>query len=372
MLDLVAALLLQADTIKREDFERHIRYLADDQLKGRDNGTEEGRKAAQYVADRFKEIGLKPGGKDGFFHDFAAKLVPQGKEFPGRNVVGLLEGEDPKEFVVVAAHHDARGVVAGRIQNGADDNASGVAMVLELAEAFAGSKPRRSILFASFDCEEDGLLGSREFVRAELYDPKSFAAMFVFDLIGGDFFEWEKSRIYALGSESSAELFDRLGRHAAAAKDLEVARGGVYLIEPLPGAARSDYHAFRQKEVPFVFLSTGTPWYYHTEHDDVDVINFEKIEKAGRFCHGLIAETVADPKRPAYRRPSPHEEDARLIKGSLEKIRAEKDRLRIDEKQLETAGRLLDQIAAAKEPDPALLQRAMVLIFSVARAQGRK
>jgi hypothetical protein len=372
MIELAAALLLQAETIKREDFERHIRFLSDDALKGRDNGTDEGRRAAQYVADRFKELGLKPGGRDGFFHDFAARLVPQGKEFPGRNVIGLLEGEDPKELIVVAAHHDARGVVGGKIQNGADDNASGVAMVLELAESFAKSRPRRPILFVSFDCEEDGLLGSREFVASGLYDPAAFAAVFVFDLIGGDFFEWEKSRIYALGSESSAELFDRVGRHAAAAKELEVARAGVFLIEPVPGLARSDYHAFRQKEVPFVFLSTGTPWYYHTEHDDIGVINFGKIEKAGRFCHGLIAETASDPKRPAFRKAAPREEDARLMKDALERLRKEKDRLRIDERQLESAAKLLEAIGSAKEPDPALLQRAMALLFSVARAQGAR
>ena len=264
MLAATLLLSLQADSFAPADFEKHIRFLASDEMKGRENGTAEGRKAAQYVADAFKDRGLKPGGKDGWFQDFTAR----GQE--GRNVVGLLPGENASEYVVVAAHHDGRGVIKDKVQPGADDNASGVAMVLELARSFKDAKPKRSILFISFDCEEKGMLGSREFVKSQLYDTKAIAAMIVFDLIGGDFMEWEKKRIYALGSEYSAELFERIARDAADSRDLEVVRSSVALIEPYPDMARSDYHAFRGKGVPFVFFSTGTPWYYHSEHDTID------------------------------------------------------------------------------------------------------
>jgi hypothetical protein len=370
MLAVAALLLVQAGEFSREAFEKHIAFLASDELRGRDNGTEEGRRAAQYVADGFRDAGLKPGGKAGWFQDFQAK---QGSgDLQGRNVIGVVEGELAKEYVVVAAHHDARGVVGGKVQNGADDNASGVAMLLELARAFSKSRPRRSLLFISFDCEEDGLVGSREFVRDGGYDPKLFAAMFVFDLIGGDFFEWEKNRIYALGAEHSAELSARVARLAGEAKDLEVARAGVALIEPFPGGARSDYHAFRQKDVPFVFFSTGTPWYYHTEHDDVAVINFDKMIKAARFARAVIGETASDEKRPVFRKPEAAREDAVLMKEALGKIIENAATLKLPEKSLESARKLLAEIDALKEPDPAVLQRAMILVFSAARLRGVK
>lgn len=360
------ALAFQPETFSREPFEAHVRYLASDEMKGRDNGTEEGLRAAAYVADRFKEAGLKPGGSEGYAHDFTVRTS---REVRGRNVVGLLPGEREDEIVVVAAHHDARGVVAGRVQNGADDNASGVAMVLELARAFARSKPRRSMLFVSFDAEEDGLIGSREFVKARLYPPESYVATFVFDLVGGDFFPWEKNRLYALGSEYSAELHDRVGRAAAEEKDLEVARSGVFLIEPAVGMARSDYHAFRAKRVPFVFFSTGTPWYYHTEHDDPGVINFDKLTKAARFVHRVIAGTVEDARRPVYRTPGPSKEDVAGMKSALEKVLENRDSVSIGEGEVAEARRLLEEIAGLKEPEARPLQQAMMLLFKVARAQ---
>ena len=212
MLLLALAFCTQAEAFSREGFERHILKLASDEMKGRDDGTPEGLAAAEYVAGRFKECGLKPGGRDGYFQDFTSRFSSGSPEHKGRNVVGLLEGKRAREYVVVAAHHDGLGVRNGKIHNGADDNASGTAMVLELARSFSGTVPGRSMLFISFDCEEDGLLGSREFVKSELYPASSFAALFVFDLVGGDFFEWEKDRFYALGSESSAELYERVGK----------------------------------------------------------------------------------------------------------------------------------------------------------------
>ncbi len=373
MLSAALALLLQASPPKAEDFARHVRALADDSMRGRDNGSPEGLRAAQYVADRFREAGLKPAGREGYFHDFVAKFsAADSREIAGRNVIGLVEGENPREFVVVAAHHDARGVVGGKIQNGADDNASGVAMVVELARAFARGRPGRSILFVSFDAEEDGLIGSREYVKSGLVDPGAVAAMFVFDLVGGDLFEWEGDRLYALGTEFSADLAERVGRLAGAARDLEVVRAGVHLIEIPVGQARSDYHAFRSRGVPFVFFSTGTPWYYHTEHDDPDVLNYGKMERAAWFIHRVIEETAAHPGRPAFRQPPAPEGDVVLMKAALEKILASAGRIRLSEAHAAQARRLLEEIAALREPDAPTLRRGMLLVFQVARAQGKR
>lgn len=339
-----------------ELLERDVRHLASEELRGRNNGTEGGRKAAEYVAERMKAAGLKPGGPDGWFQNFELRGNPS------RNVIGLLEGET-KEVVVVAAHHDGHGVLNGKVQPGADDNASGVAVVLRLARELAGTKPRRSILFVTFDAEEDGLVGSREFVKAGLYP--DVAAAFVFDLVGGRFFEWEADRLYALGSESSPQLAERVRQTKV--DGLSVEPMGVFLIEPYPEFARSDYAAFRAKGVPFVFFSTGTPWYYHTEHDTPEVIDFPKLGRVADYAKVLVLETANLAERPVFRKAAPSEEDLEAVRGGLRRMIWNADRLRWPEGKRAAAEALLEEL---KTPEPKALQRAMLLILTVARAQG--
>ncbi len=343
---LVACARDPVDTIRTEDYRRHIEFLASPEMKGRDNDTPEGEKAAQYVADEMKRIGLKPGGKDGYFHRFKTSKARGGevKEFGGTNVVGLLEGTELKDqYIVVNAHHDHLGMVQDSIRPGADDNASGVAMVLELAEAFAKKRPKRSVLFISFDCEEDGLVGSREFVASGLYDPATIAADFCFDLIGGDFYPWETTTIYALGSEYSPELSATVKAHSL--EGLQVRQAGVYLIEPM-GFARSDYSNFRAKNVPFVFFSTGTPWYYHSSFDTPDKINWTKITRAGKYCYGVISKVADAEGRPTMRkRPPPSLDDARLMRDAVTKV-LESTGIRMSDEQKNRGKKLLEKLEA--------------------------
>jgi hypothetical protein len=348
--------LLTGCSAAPSDLERHVRFLASDEMKGRDNGTPEGAKAAEYVAEQFRKAGLKPGANGGWFHAFEWRGIS------GRNVVGLLEGEKKDEYIVVGAHHDARGVQNGKVQNGADDNATGVAAVIELARSFAGTKPARSMLFISFDAEEDGLVGSREFVKAELYPSTSFAAMFVFDLVGGTLIPGDENRLYALGAEYSPQLWDRVGR----ARGLDVVRSGIYLLEPIAGMARSDYHAFREKGVPFVFFSTGTPWYYHTEHDDPEVVDFGKLRCVVECARDVIAETAADPKRPEFKGPRMPAEDLETVRTSLDRALA----LKMDDALRESAVKIRAELGALSEPDVKKLQQAMMILFRIVRSQG--
>jgi hypothetical protein len=337
-----------------EALERHVRFLASPELQGRDNLTAGGRRAAAYVAEQFRAAGLTPGGVDGWYHDFDK----------GRNVVGRIDGER-KEAVVVAAHHDGHGVIQGKVQPGADDNASGVALVLELARALGGSKPPRTILFVSFDAEEDGLLGSREFVKAGLYP--DVAAAFVFDLVGGRFFEWEADRLYAMGSESSAQLSELVRRTKV--DGLRVQPLGIYLIEPIPDFARSDYAAFRAKGVPFVFFSTGTPWYYHTEHDTPEVVDFPKLAKVAGYAKAVVAAAAAAPERPAFRKAGPSEEDVAAVREAFQDMMKRAETLTWPEGKREAARALLQDPGPT---DAKTLQRAMMLMLTVARAQGKK
>ncbi len=328
--------------------ERHVRFLASPELQGRNNGTEGGRRAAAYVAGQFRAAGLKTE-----FQDFDK----------GRNVIGVLEGES-KEAVVVAAHHDGHGILQGKVQPGADDNATGVALVIELARELAKSRPKRTILFLSFDAEEDGLLGSREFVKAGLYP--DVAAAFVFDLVGGRFFEWEAESLYALGSESS----ERLSAVVRSTKvdGLAVAPMGIFLLEPVPDFARSDYAAFRAKGVPFVFFSTGTPWYYHTEHDTPEVVDFPKLARVAAYAKAVVVETASSPERPVFRKAPPAAEDLAAVRGGLSRMLENAERLRWPEGKRGAAAALLEEL---RTPEPKALQKAMMLMLTVARAQGK-
>jgi len=373
----------------RSTFERHIAFLASDEMKGRDNDTDEGRKGAQYIADQFASIGLKPGGvfeppgstaapgdlARTWFHDFETRYTPRSEKIiRGRNVAGVLPGRDlAHEYIVIAAHHDARGVIDGRVQNGADDNATGVAMVIELARAFAKMPCRRSLLFVSFDAEEDGMIGSREFVKAKVHEPAACAAMFVFDCFGGNFVPWETRTIYALGSEYSRALWDRVAKLSAGERDLEVRRLGVYIIEAF--SARSDYGAYRAAHVPFVFLTSATPWYYHTEHDDLERVNYAKMALSGPFSERLIRETADDAGRPAFiPKPAPdYADDARALKEGAQKAMTE---FALDDKQKNTlrlAVEQLDAVIADPGESPAVrIQRAMTAFFGIVMSQRPK
>ncbi|HEX7900694.1 MAG TPA: M20/M25/M40 family metallo-hydrolase [Planctomycetota bacterium] len=344
-----------------ELLEKHVRYLASPALEGRNNGSEGGRKAAEYVAEKFREAGLKPGGPQGYFQDFDFRGAPS------RNVLGLLEGES-KEVVVVAAHHDGHGVLKGKVQPGADDNATGVALVLEVARELAKTKPKRSILFISFDAEEDGLVGSREFARAELYP--DVAAAFVFDLVGGRLFEWETDRLYAMGSESSERLSSAV--RSTKVDGLSVLPMGVFLIEPYPDFARSDYAAFRSKGVPFVFFSTGTPWYYHTEHDTPEVIDFPKLGRVTAYAKALALDTANGPERPAFRKAAPSKEDLAVVRDGLKMIVKRSEILTWPPGKYEAAQAALEEISALTEPEPKAMHKAMMLMLTVAKAQGKK
>jgi acetylornithine deacetylase/succinyl-diaminopimelate desuccinylase-like protein len=153
-----------------------VRFLADDALEGRLAGSAGERCAGDYIAARFHALGLAPGGDDGYFADvrLASVLDPHGAAGgTGRNVIGVLDGADGalrSEVIVIGAHYDhlGHGVIGSLdpeprgIHNGADDNASGVAALLRVAEQLTRApRPARTIVFVAFTGEELGLLGSK-------------------------------------------------------------------------------------------------------------------------------------------------------------------------------------------------------------------
>lgn len=357
--------------ITRDSLRKTVEFLAADDMKGRKAGTAEAKRAAEFMATEFEKAGLKKGAGNGYLHPF-----PWNKS-EAYNVVGVLEGETD-EFVVIGAHHDGIGSRGDVVYNGADDNASGCAVLLEVARALKGKKPRRSIVLVSFDAEEAGMVGSGKFVDSGLFDMSRCIGMVCLDLIGGNFLPTETTSLYALGIEYSPDMLDLLKRQPKI-EGLDVQPAGVYIIEPLGAlAARSDYTNFRRKNVPFIFFSTGTPWYYHQPEDDLAQINFDKLERAARYVYRFTLALANAEKRPQFvKSPEPSLEDARFFQGKLKAIvdkPKEAGARDADVPRFKEMLKKVDAIVNAgtmTRQDKKTLQNAMVLIFELASRKPR-
>ena len=242
--------------------------LADDSLRGRATGTPENAKARAYVAARFDRLGLATVGA-GRVQPFAFTRRDSSR-VEGGNVVGLVRGtEQPERYIVVTAHYDhvgvGRPVNGDSIYNGADDNASGTAALLALAEDFARRPGRHSMLFVAFDAEEQGLRGARAFV-ADPPVPKDAIVLNVnMDMVSHS----ERGELYAAGAAKYPQLRAPLERVAS--------RAPVKLIlghdtpEPSPRddwTSQSDQGAFHQAGIPFVYFGVEDHPDYHRPSDE--------------------------------------------------------------------------------------------------------
>jgi aminopeptidase YwaD len=210
-----------------------------------------------------------------------------------RNVIGLLEGNDPmlkNEYLLIGAHYDHLGfggqgsgsrvpdTVA--IHNGADDNASGTAMVIELAGKLSADRKnlKRSIIFVSFSAEEMGLIGSKYFVDHCPVDLKKIKAMFNFDMVGR--FDPEKNSISVSGTGTSAESDSILRKYES--------NISFKVTHSPDGYGPSDHAAFYAANIPVFFFTTGVHMDYHTPLDDADKLNYEKEKEIGDFSVNVI------------------------------------------------------------------------------------
>jgi hypothetical protein len=201
------------------------------------------------------------------------------------NVVALVPGSDPtlaKEAVVIGAHYDHLGVgPRGRVGVGADDNGSGTAALLEVAQAMARAGPRRSVYFCAFAAEEDGLLGSAAFCEDPPLPASSMVAMVNMDMIGvGD-----SGEVVVLGLEQNPLLKVHLDRAR------KLSKTGVRRVRPIADRSlfrRSDHFSFHRIAVPTLFLFEGYPLEqnpdYHTWRDTLDKVDMEKVTRTARLA----------------------------------------------------------------------------------------
>jgi Zn-dependent M28 family amino/carboxypeptidase len=263
-----------------------LNYLASDAREGRALGSPGIDSAARYIATRMAEAGLIPGGSQGYFQEFAVDSTAPAVAHAGlgalrgKNVVGILPGRGPLagQAVVVGAHYDHLGrggfgslepESTGVVHNGADDNASGTAALLEVARKLAASDlpARRTVVFVAFSGEELGLLGSAHYIRHPAFPLESTYAMINFDMVG----RLREGRLVVFGSETAKEfppLLDSLARET-----------GLVVTASGDGFGRSDQSSFFAANIPVLHFFTGVHEDYHRTTDDVEKINLEGLDR---------------------------------------------------------------------------------------------
>jgi hypothetical protein len=271
-------------------------YLAADDLEGRLAGSPGARCAGDFIARQLELLGLEPAGEDGTFFQslpLASSINPHAPSGTGRNVVALLRGDDPDrrtEIVIVGAHYDhlGRGPFgslepdANEIHNGADDNASGVAALLETADRLVHRQPpARSILFIAFTGEEFGLLGSAHYTRSPTIPLERAVAMLNLDMVG----RLGTGPLIVYGIDTAAE-WEELVSETAAELGLEVAFNGS-------GYGPSDHTSFYSSDIPVLHFFTNVHSEYHKPTDDWELIDVEGLFSVSALVAG-IAERVAE------------------------------------------------------------------------------
>lgn len=253
----------------------HIEYLASHDLAGRLAGSEGGKRAAEYVADAFAAVGVVPFRAEGYFHPFNDGSL--------RNVVGCIEGKSSDTYIIIGAHYDHLGVSRrGKVFRGADDNASGVAALIEVARLVAesGYKPRHTLVFIAFDAEEKGLWGSSAFAAG--VPQGSLRAMINMDMVGrlhDGALAVEGTGTLAGSCEVVTELAER---HNLPVEPKE--------FERMPLTA-TDTYGFALRGAPTLALTTGLHKEYHQPSDTPEKIDLRGLELITHFAADLLRET---------------------------------------------------------------------------------
>uniref|UniRef100_UPI0040478739 M28 family peptidase n=1 Tax=Algoriphagus sp. TaxID=1872435 RepID=UPI0040478739 len=280
---------------------RDLTFLAADDLEGRAIGTIGEQKAAEYLAQEFEKLGLKPMGTNGFFQEFTvskpsnpheeAVIGTEGAGITGRNVIGYLDKKAEKT-IVIGAHFDHLGMGGqgslhrgdSAIHNGADDNASGTAALLALAKIFQSESLKSNILFIAFSGEENGLWGSNYFVKNSTLDLKLVNYMINMDMVGR--LNPEKSlAIHGVGtSPSFPSILDPINTDS------------LKLVPSESGVGPSDHTSFYLQDLPVLHFFTGQHEDYHKPSDDSDKINYEGLVQVVRYISRLVVALDSEPK----------------------------------------------------------------------------
>lgn len=264
-----------------------VAFLSSDQIEGREAGERGARIIADYLASHFYALGLEgikatEGGESPlncYYQPFdtakVSSFFADTMQFMHlNNIIGKIEGKNPNEVVIIGAHYDHLGIQNGEIYNGADDNASGVSAVLQIANAFinSGVKPERTVIFALWDGEEKGLLGSDYYVRSHS-NISSVKGYLNFDMIGRNSDEANPQTL-TLFYTAANSAFEQWSREDIIEYSLEIKPQYNAWDRPVGG---SDNSSFAEKDIPIIWYHTQGHPDYHKPTYTVEKINWDKL-----------------------------------------------------------------------------------------------
>jgi hypothetical protein len=295
-----------------------VSFLADDKLEGRQTGTPGELKAAEYIQNRFKDLGLTGKGTNGFYQDFTFKPKTSPHDeikftenadgtITGRNVIGFLDNK-AENTVVIGAHFDHLGYGGDgslhrgekAIHNGADDNASGVAVMLNLISKLKEKNTNNNYLFMAFSGEEMGLLGSNYFVKNPTIDTKAVSYMINMDMVG----RLKDSALAVYGTGTSPIFKQVLKSH----------NDNFKLIQKESGVGPSDHTSFYLGDMPVLHFFTGQHGDYHKPSDDIETLNYEGMELVSNYIFNIITD-LNDNGKLAFRKTKSEKEQVRFKVG---------------------------------------------------------
>ncbi len=306
---------------KRVSIQEDIVFLASDSLQGRETGTPFELQAANYLQKRMQQIGLKPKGNAGTFFQtftFKPKTDPHGEVqfasgdsmITGTNVLGYVDNQAEKT-IIIGAHYDHLGMggegslyaEGDAVHNGADDNASGVGVLLKLAEKLKDSISGNNYLFIAFSGEEMGLLGSNYFTKNPTVDLKKANYMINMDMVG----RLRKNKTLAISGTGTAPIWEQV---------LNSTNPGFKLVLSESGVGPSDHTSFYLQDIPVLHFFTGQHEDYHKPSDDAEKLNYEGMEMIVDYILNIIGELENDAKL-SFRPTKNESEDVPRFKVAL-------------------------------------------------------
>ena len=292
-------LILSSCSLEKQNKEKiitnmvdEVTYLSSDKLEGRATGTKSEKMAADYISSSFKKYNLDSKGEKGYFQYFDAKIKENPhsqtikKKIKGINVVGYIDNQQ-EETIIVGAHYDHLGygdfgsLYDGekQIHNGADDNASGVSILLNLANSLR-EIVHYNYLFIAFSGEEHGLFGSSYYAKNPTIDLDKVRFMLNFDMVG----RLNKEKTLAVnGIGTSSHWYDLLNTSNTHKFNLKTSESGI---------GPSDHTSFYLQDIPSIHFFTGQHEDYHKPTDDVEKINFDGMYLIHEYVKEIITKST--------------------------------------------------------------------------------
>ena len=299
-----------------------VTFLASDELEGRQTGTEGEKKAADYISKRFEELGLSKKGTEGYLQPFTFKPKTNPHDevkfdvngdgtITGNNVIGFLDNK-AENTIIIGAHYDHLGFGGEgslyrdsikAIHNGADDNASGIAVLLNLAAKLKAKNTNNNYLFMGFSGEEMGLLGSNYFVKNPTIDTKKVSYMINMDMVG----RMKKDSSLAVYGTGTSPIFKQV---------LKSHNDNFKLIQQESGVGPSDHTSFYLADIPVLHFFTGQHEDYHKPGDDSEKLNYDGMYLIADYIFNIISD-LDDNGKIAFRKTKNESEDSPRFKVGM-------------------------------------------------------